>query len=111
LSYFLDPDCPEYKYRWQVRFSLRRKRLGPCSALHAQRYVSKVRAMRRSLAAGGKPSLLDFRSLKRAGVLPFKERRINQRFKRAVRRGETQRSLARRGFFGSLKQHQRLYAR
>jgi len=105
LSYFHDPRCSEYEFRWQAKFSAQRKALGPYATADAQRYISKLRFMRRTLNAGDKPSLLDFRTFGRARPENFIQARLNKRFRRAIDKGETQRSLARRGFFGSLKEY------
>ena len=105
LSYFHDPGCREYQFRWQAEFSKRRRALGPYAAHGAQRYVSELRAMQRLLNAGGKPSLRDFPSFGHVRRDDFIENRKFQHLRRAINRGEKQRSLARRGFFGSLKEY------
>ena len=95
----------EYQLAWQAPFSRRRKRYGPRVAQHAQHYISVLRAMRRRLAAGGKPSLSDFPSFGHARCENFLDKRKFKKLRPAVDRGETTRSLARRGFFGSLKDY------
>lgn len=95
----------EYQTRWQCRLALRRKRQGPQVAEHARRYISVLRAMRRRLLAGGAPSLGDFPLVGRSHPFEFLYRRSFPRLKRAIDRGETSRSLARRGFFGGLKDY------
>lgn len=101
----------EYQFQWQASFSRRRKRLGPHVARHAQTYISLLRAMRRRLAAGDKPSLSDFRSSGRAHSEDFLHNRQFKRLRSACDRGETSRSLARRGFFGSLKEYYTYHSR
>ena len=100
----------EYQSQWQCRFALKRKLLGPHGAQHARHFISMLRAMRRRLLAGGAPSLGDFPKVGGSYPRDFLYKRSFPRLRRALDRGESSRSLARRGFFGSLKDYYTLHS-
>lgn len=97
MNEMLDRSFREYRFEWQARFSNIRKQLGPTGAMRAQHYVSILRAMRRRLSKGGKPSLRDFKKHGRTSPRDFVEKRLNQRFVRAIDRGERREAIVRRG--------------
>ncbi len=107
----MGPHSAEYQTHWQARFSLRRKRLGQYVIAHTQRHVSILRAIRRRLLAGKKSSLRDFRPVSKTHPGRFLNIRSFRNLRRAIDRGESSRSLARRGFFGSLKEYQSRHSR
>ncbi len=78
---------------------MRRKMLGPYSAVHAQRFVSTMRVMRRQLLMGNEPSFDCCPALRKSYPGDFVQRRKNERLRRAINRGESHRSLTLRGFW------------
>ena len=107
---YSDRSHHEYRARWQCRFVLRRKLHGPQVAEHARRYISELRAMRRRLLAGGSPSFGDYPRVRKTYPGDFLDRRSFSRLKRAADRGELSRALARRGFFGGLKEYYTIHS-
>ena len=105
MKHYLDPLCEDYQLRWQSALSRRRRQLGPAIAVHTQHLVSVLRAMRRRLLAGGKPSLRDFRPFRETYPGAFVSQRSDQKLKRAIDRGETVQAIKRRGLLGPLGHH------
>jgi len=104
MGRYSDLSCDEYQLLWQCWFSRKAKRSGPAAALAAWKSITTWRVMRRCAAAGGDPWLLDYPHF---GGDPFRFllRRNKQKLDRAIRRGETHESLARRGAFDALRHH------
>ena len=59
--------------------------------------------MRRRLALGRKPSFRDFKSFGKSHPSRFIEHRRNERFVRAIERGETEGAMIRRGLLNRLR--------
>jgi len=104
MGRYSDLSCDEYQLLWQCWFSRRAKRSGPAAAFAARKSITVWRVMRRCAAAGGDPSILDY---SRFGGRPFAFllRRNKEKIDRAIRRGETHKSMARRGAFDALRDH------
>jgi hypothetical protein len=102
MSRWHNPDFEEYRFDRQIAFSRYRRWRGAAAAQHAQAWVSMVRAMRRKLLSGRKPSMSDYPNFGHSYPSDFSDKRSFRHMRRAIDRGESHRSLALRGFFGPL---------
>jgi hypothetical protein len=105
MNIYFDRLCKDYQTRWQSEFSRASRRNGPVNAAHAQHYISILRAMRRRLLAGERPSLLDYRESPKNNSFDFMLKRSKMALDRAIGRGETWRAMQRCGLFGPLDRH------
>lgn len=110
LVSWLDPSCENYQFWWQCSFARSAHARGMVSILHAQSYISKLRAMHRWLRQSAKPSSRELsQHFQTAGSPRIPGRwildRNAKRLDRAIDRGESTRSIERRGLLDPLRLH------
>lgn len=109
---WLDLNLEEYRFRWQCHFGHKsRTPANMVRALGGQSYISKVRAMRRWVQQGAKPSQREcLQYFRGAGSGFFPGRwligRNSHKLLRAIDREEPRTQIVRRGLFDPLRLHQ-----